>query len=273
MENKAKSPVILPKQFRNLLGMGAPVEVLSGKTSLVFNLILAAVLFLGGGGALGYALYILWMRWGRYYPPVIFKAMLPWVVGALIAFVLAVLILWGIYTRRKKAVVVYTNGFAYSDRKKVVSWHWDQIKDVTANVVRHYTNGIPTGTTHQYTLVHINGEKLVLNDQIKDIENFYTHVQNNTLQQRYQRLANDFNSGSPVAFGSVVIGKDTGIQIGKKVYPWAEIEEVAINKGMLSVKKKGGGWLSGASATAGSIPNLHVLLSILNQVVGLKTGI
>lgn len=272
MENTGKSTVTLPKQFENLTGMGIPVEVYSGKTALALNIILSALLFLGGGGALIYALYILWMRWGRYYPPVIFKAVLPWLIGALIAFVVAVLFLWGIYTRRKKAVVIYSNGFAYSDRKKVVAWHWDQVKDVTANVIRHYTNGIPSGTTHQYTLVHNNGDKLVINDQIKGIENVFTHVQNNTLQRRYQQLANEFNSGGPVSFGSVSIGKETGIQIGKKVYPWDEVEEVAINKGMLSVKKKDGGWFSGASATAGTIPNLHVLLSILNQIVGLKTG-
>lgn len=272
MDNTAKQSVTVPKQFNNLMGMGAPVAVFPSKPMMVLNLILTGLLLLGGGGALAYVLYILWDRWGRYYPPAILKTILPWVIASLIAFLLAALLLWSIYTRRKKAVVVYTNGFAHSDRKGVISWHWDQVKDVTANVIRHYTNGIHTGTTHQYTLVHNNGEKLMVNDTIKDVEKFYNHVEDKTLQQRYQRLANDYNSGRPVTFGNVTISKASGIQIGKKTYPWEEVEEVAINQGLLSVKKKGGKWFSGARATAGSIPNLHVLLSIINQIVGLKTG-
>jgi hypothetical protein len=40
----------------------------------------------------------------------------------------------------------------------------------------------------------------------------------------------------------------------------------------LKVSKKDGGWFSGASAAAASIPNLRVLLAIIHQVVGVKAG-
>ena len=269
MENQKQT---LPKQFSSLMGMGAVVQIFPAKVSLAIRIILTVILLLAGGGSGGYALYLLWQRWGRYYPPQILKDMAPWLIGALLAFFFAALLLWELFRRRKKAAVVFTNGFAYSDHKGVQTWRWEQIKDVTANVVRHYTNGIYTGTTHNYTLVKTNGEKLVINDVLKEVEAFYNHIQNNTLQQRYQRLADEYNLGSPVYFGPVVIGKQLGIQIGKKVYPWDEIQQVGINKGVLSVKKKDGKWFSGASATAGSIPNLHVLLSIINQIVGLQTG-
>ena len=269
MGNKSQE---IPDQFSNLLGMGAPFEVYRAKASIVINVILAVIFFLGSGGALLYALSIVWERWGRYYPPVIFKAVLPWGIGSVVAFGIGLLILWGMYNRRKKAAVIYNNGFAYSDRKGVQTWRWEQVQDVTANVIRHYTNGIYTGTTHTYTIQKSTGEKLVLNDSIKDIEAFFTQLENNTLQQRYQRLADIYNNGVPVTFGPVTIGKQLGIQIGKKAYPWEEIEDVAINKGVLSIKKKNGGWFSGATASAGLIPNLQVLLSIISQIVGLKAG-
>lgn len=269
MENKKGK---LPKQFANLMGMGSVVQIFQPKAPLAVYIILSGILLLGGGGAGGYALYLLWQRWGRYYPPQILKDMAPWLIGAFIAFLIAALLLWELYRRRKKGAVVFANGFAYSDHKGVQTWRWEQVKDVTANVVRHYTNGIYTGTTHTYTLIKNNGDKLVVNDALKEAEAFFNHLQNNTLQQRYQRLADEYNLGSPVTFGQVTIGKQTGIQIGKKSYAWDEIQQVGINKGVLSVKKKDGKWFSGASATAGSIPNLHVLLSIINQIVGLQTG-
>jgi hypothetical protein len=198
--------------------------------------------------------------------------MLPWFIGAGIALLLVVLVLWQMYTSRKKAAVVYENGFAYSDRKGAKVWKWEQIEAVTANIVRNYTNGIYVGTTHIYTLVSTDGEKLVINDSLKDVENFYAHLENKSLQLRYQRLADMYNQGNRVSFGPVAISKQDGLQVGKRSFTWDAIEQVTIDKGILSVKKKSGGWFSGASATSGSIPNLHVLLSILDQVVGLKAG-
>ncbi len=270
MENKTQT---LPKQFSSLMGMGAVVQVFQPKVSpLAFQIIFSGILLLGGGGSGGYALYLLWQRWGRYYPPQILKDIAPWLIGALLAFFLAALLFLSLSRERKRGGVVFANGFAYSDHKGVQTWRWEQVKDVTANVVRHYTNGIYTGTSHTYTLVKTNGDKLVIKDVLKEAEDFFNHIQNNTLQHRYQRLADEYNQGSPVTFGPVTIGKQLGIQIGKKTYSWDEIQQVGINKGVLSVKKKDGKWFSGASATAGTVPNLHVLLSIINQIVGLQTG-
>jgi hypothetical protein len=262
-----------PKQFANLTGLGNLIELLKSNASKVFLTIIAVVLFLTFGGSIGYALYQGFdMYIHNYYGPIIMKTISPMLITAAITFLLASFVLWRLYANSKKALAVYENGFAYSDRKGVKTWKWDQINRVTANVVRHYTNGIYTGTTHTYTLFNLAGEKLVINDAFKNVENFFTHVQNNSLQLRYQRLADLYNQGKQLSFGPVVISKQNGLQIGKKSFPWDQVDRVSIDKGVLSVKKKDGGWFSGATATSGSIPNLHVLLSIINQVVGLNTG-
>lgn len=262
----------IPNQFSDVFGMGAPVQVYKAK-SLLAEIIMVLLLFGGGGGAFLYTGYILWNKWGVYYPPVIFKEILPWVIGGVVASLIGLIVVWSAYTKRKKAAVVYQSGMAYSDRKGVRSWRWDDIHDLSAAVTRHYTNGIYTGTTHIYTLFNKQREELVLTDAFKDVENLYNHIQNNTFDLRYSRVAEAYNNGQSVSFGpAVAISKTHGIKIGKKAYPWEEIEQVGINKGVLSIKKRGGGWFSGATATAASIPNLHVLLSIINQITGVKTG-
>jgi hypothetical protein len=50
------------------------------------------------------------------------------------------------------------------------------------------------------------------------------------------------------------------------------VKEVSIHQGILKVSRKDGGWFSGASAAASVIPNLRVLLSIIDQVTGVKAG-
>jgi hypothetical protein len=72
-------------------------------------------------------------------------------------------------------------------------------------------------------------------------------------------------------FGPVAVSK-AGIRIGKKTYPWMDVKQVSVQRGILKVAKKDSGWFSGASAAASVIPNLSVLLNIIYQVVGLKTG-
>jgi len=62
------------------------------------------------------------------------------------------------------------------------------------------------------------------------------------------------------------------MEVSRKTYPWDEVRQVSIRRGILRVSKKDGNWLSGASAPVSIIPNLNVLLNIINQVVGLKTG-
>jgi hypothetical protein len=87
----------------------------------------------------------------------------------------------------------------------------------------------------------------------------------------FNQAAQQYNAGQLLAFGPVTIGKD-GIRIGKKTYPWVEVQQVSVQQGILKVSQKEGGWFSGARVSAAVIPNLNVLLNIIHQVVGLKTG-
>ena len=267
------TPDEIPNQFSQLSNMGEPIEVFKAKTSLILHIIAAGLLFLAFCGFSAFASYQSYNLWSQnYYYQVILKAILPWLVAAGVALLLALLMLWQIYTSRKRAAIVCENGFAYSDRKGVKVWQWEQIESVTANIARNYTYGIYIGTTHTYDLVNTEGEKLEINDSLKDVDNFYAHLQNKSLQLRYRRLADLYNKGNKVSFGPVTISKQDGLQVGKKNFTWETIEQVTIDKGILSVKKKDGAWFSGATATSGSIPNLHVLLSIIHQVVGLRAG-
>ena len=195
----------------------------------------------------------------------------PWILAAVLLGI-ALLLAWNAYTNWKKAAVIYQNGLAYRDRKGLRTWRWEDFNSMTSAVTKHYTNGIYTSTTHIYTLVKQDGEKFVVNDTIANVEALATDIRKHIFPLLYEQVAQAYNEGRNCLFGPVKLSKADGIQVGKKVYPWDQVEQVAIQKGVLSVKKKGGGWFSGASATASSIPNLEVMLSIIDQVVGLKTS-
>jgi len=265
-------PQPIPAQFKGLQDLGRPVAVYPAKVSIVANTFLSGFFILSSGVALLTGLAIGWSRWGTERHQTILATILPWLILSVAGFGLGAWIAWRIVSNRKKAAVIFADGFAYSDRQGVQVWRWEQVEEITANVIRHYALGLYTGTRHTYTLRHTNGDTLVLKESLQEIESFYQQLENSTLKRRYQQLADSYNHGNPLAFGPIRIGKQLGIQMGTKNYPWEEIGEVMIDKGVLSIKKKNGGWHSKATTPAGEIPNLHILLSIINQIVGLKAG-
>jgi hypothetical protein len=192
-------------------------------------------------------------------------------VIAVILFLVGILAAWVTHVNWEKAAVVYERGFAYSDRKGVQTWSWDQVASMTSAITRHYTNGIYTGTTHTYTLLDRQNRRLVLSDSIRKVEQLAKVIEEGIFPLLYQHAADQYNLGQPLNFGPVTISK-TGITIGKKNYAWVDVKQVTIRQGFLKIAKADGGWFSGASAMVSAIPNLRVLSAILQQVVGLQMG-
>jgi hypothetical protein len=267
------SVVQVPELFSSVFGLGGAIEVYPLKKANRIGNIVGMIIFFGGAAlAFLYGIYNTYIRWQKFGSAVILKSITGPLMIAFVLFLLGLLVIWSFYSNAKKAAVLYENGVAYSDRKGMRAWRWDEINSMTVAVTKHYTNGIYTGTTHVYTLIKKDGEKFVLNDTIADVEQLAGKIGEKIYPLLYHEYADAFNAGKPLLFGPVKISKAGGIQIGKKQYSWSEIAEVGIRKGILSVKKKDGGWFSGATAMASAIPNLQVLLAIIHQVVGLKTG-
>ncbi len=191
----------------------------------------------------------------------------PLLVLAVILFLVGVFTLWSAVSNWKKCAVVYQQGFAYNDRKGLTTCLWNEIESIKSNVVKHYTNGIYSGTTHTYTIEKKDETRLMINDTLVKVEELFDSIRERSFESIYQRYSSVYNSGVPVSFGPVTISRGEGISIGRKNYPWDQVASVSIQKGAISVAKKGGGRFSGASIPSTQIPNLGVMLSIINQVV------
>jgi hypothetical protein len=168
-------------------------------------------------------------------------------------------------------VTVYERGFACRDRTGLQTWRWDDILTMTSAVTRHYHTGIYAGTTHVYTLLDRRNQRLKLVDAIDRVEDLAKVIDTNIFPRLYPRAVDKYNAGELLPFGPVAISKQ-GMTIGKKTYPWGEVKQVSIHHGILKVTRKEGGRFSGGRAAASAIPNIHVLLAIIQQVVGLKIG-
>jgi Tfp pilus assembly protein PilZ len=261
-----------PEAFASVIGLGAPKRYFPIKNLNRAGSLTAFLIFLTGSILVFlYGLYSTYVAYQKHGPAMIADKLV-WPV--IIAFVLLLLGLaagWSAYANWKRGIALYDQGFAVRDRKGILSWRWEDVAALTAAVTRHYTNGIFTGTTHLYTLYNRQNERLVLNDIYVKVEELAKAIEECIFPLLYGRAADQYNTGQMLIFGPVAVSK-AGIQIGKKTYPWMDVKQVSVQRGILKVTKKDGGWFSGASAAAASIPNLRVLLAIIHQTVGAKTG-
>ena len=262
----------IPEEFSAIYGLGTPTGVFpTGKSSRWVSAIFG-VLFLGGAAlAVTYGIYDSYVQTAKYGPAVFQRTITPPACIAVIMFLIGAWLAISAFVNWKKAVVLYEKGLAYNDRKGLQTWRWEDVHHFFIAITRHYYNGIPTGTTYLYTLKKSDGSQLKLDNRFAKIQDLGKLIQQNVFPLQYERLVQALKNGQTVALGSVALSKE-GIAIGKKAFPWAEVEQVGIQSGFVSVKKQGGGWFSGASAPVASIPNLEAMLAVVDQVVKVKAG-
>jgi len=177
---------------------------------------------------------------------------------------------WNVYDNWHKLVVVYDSGFACQDRKGLKTLRWEEVDTITAQVMKHYTQGVFTGTTHQYTIVKMDHDNLKLDDRIANVEELAGIIRAKVfpfLLQRHQTL---FQAAVPLKFGQVTISRVEGLRVGNKHFAWDEITTIQLKEGEIQIKRKGGGLLSGARIQTATTPNVDVLLALIDTIVGVK---
>lgn len=265
-------PSQVPDQFANVYGLGSlqalyPVSASNRIVSAIFGVLLVMV----GGIVSIYGLYDTYVQVTKYGPVMFGKSIVTPLLIAGVAFLLGILAAYNAYRNWNTSAAVYENGLAYCDNNGLQTWPWNEVEWFTSAITKHYRNGIYTGTTYLYTLQKADGSKLLLDNKFKQIEALGRLINQKVAPLQYEKLRQQLRSGQSVRLGLVTISQQ-GLTINKKSYAWAEIDSVGIRNGYVNIKKKDGGWFSGASAAVAAIPNLDPLLTIIDQIVKVKSG-
>lgn len=262
----------VPEQFSSVVGLGVPTGVFSPGTRSRWGSAISGVLLLGGSvlAVLG-GLYYAYDQTQQHGPAVLQRTITAPLIIALCMFALGAYLAFSAFMNWSKVVVLYERGLAYHDRKGVQVWRWEEMEYFFMAITKHYTNGVYTGTTYVYTIQKTDGSKLALTNVFAKIQDLGNVIQKNVFPIQYQRIVQALKLGQGVALGPIVLSQN-GIVVEKKSYPWTDVEQVGIQRGFVSVKKKNGGWFSGASTRVAAIPNLEAMLAVVDQIVKVKTG-
>jgi hypothetical protein len=253
--------------FQSVIGLGQVKQEFAPAARSRWITVIIGLGLLAAAGVLG--LVALYVGYTTYLNRGLIKIAgetIPWVIFALLAFVLGAWILFDVWRRWPLAAALYENGVALNTRKGVQQVAWADINAVWQAVTKHYTNGVYTGTTHVYTVQTNTGEKLVFNDQLgKQVEALGRAIQSGASSALFPRYWQSLQNGQKVSFGPLALDKQK-LYSGKKELPWTEIPSVKIEKGNISIKKEGKGWFNWAAVSVPQVPNFYVFYEIVRRL-------
>jgi hypothetical protein len=176
----------------------------------------------------------------------------------------------------KTTVTIHDEGISYKSPFSQKDLRWNEITETrygqqAMNLAVHFgliglivaAMGRGNGKVIR-SLELIGPQKIVINSNIRDLEEVVRLVLaavNPRLRQEAERM---LNSGATVSFGKISLSPSGVIWKSKEPIPYAAIIKCKIDGSMLRVKAEGK-WLDNIAVTVKKIPNVFVLLDLIEE--------
>ena len=257
-------------QYTSAGALGARLEIYRITAVNTWISAIAGIVLISGAGLTAvYAAYDIFLQFFRYGPVVAGETIIAPLILGIVLFFPGIWALVNAHSNWNKSVTVYKRGLVYSDNQGVQIWYWQDIEWFYVSVTKHYNSGFYMSSRHQYVLRKADGSKLKLDNKFEKIEIMGPLIGRKIAPYQYQKLLRNIRAGKTVKLGQVTIGRHN-LAIHGRTYPWEEVEAFELKNGYAGIKKRGGGWFSGARAPVSSIPNLDALFTVVAHIVKVK---
>lgn len=250
----------LPSHFQNVNELGKPIRTYDPSTfsrigyviGSVFLLVISLILLGAGLGLLP-----------QMFPEGSINNDLLIISMGACSLILTIYWVWRLITRWNETLAVYEGGFAYFKGNKLDIFKWEEITSIAMRIIKKKVYGIiPAGTDRTYWIHKQTGEELKLDGSLSDPDDFINRVRQETYPYILARAKQLFEADEHIDFKSVSINRSGGMTKGKKNYPWSDIGQMVVNRGMLWVVPKEKGLFRKFSVPVTGMPNLDILVAI-----------
>ncbi len=260
----------LPGAFRNVQGLGAPLEIFPLRNGFLFRAgaALLAVLSLGAALAVaGWAVLDAFERYYRHGPAVVWRGLVLPVLVVIVLLWIGIDVIVVAARRWNKMVVIYEQGIAVRDRSGTTSCNWASVASLRIANTRRSFGGIPLGTTKTITLATSNGARIVFDGDVRGADEALEKIRARLLPILYERFEPGFEAGQAFAFGPIELQKDQGVTMKQKTLPWDSLQHAEVDRGMLQLAVgETNGKVKEIRVPVAEIPNLDLLMAFIRQV-------
>ncbi len=169
-----------------------------------------------------------------------------------------------------RKLIRHQGGLVLADQWRTHTVPWAELASIRQHIVKHYHNGIPTGTTRTYYLITTGGVRFTLDNHFKKVENLGDDIQLQVTRVQLPLILQQFKQGETVKFGGLEYDR-TGISYGRTKVAWAELDGLHIERGILKIQRRGdkaGKFIKGATVlvNVSTLPNLRLMMEFINRV-------
>lgn len=188
-----------------------------------------------------------------------------WIVFYL--YIIPFLILaWAIYALAScnLRVYVFTSGFIRAKGRQGEVIRWDQIQAIWESVTRSsysYRNTL----TYTYTVQRNDGKIFKQGSPLQKSDAMGASIKREVVKIHLPLAKAAFQAGQTLSFGSINVDSQ-GVNNGKEMIPWNQIVRLSISQGKVVVEQSGL-QLRWTAVKSAEVPNLSVLISLVNFVV------
>jgi len=232
--------------------LGAPLRLYRASVGVWLNLVLGVLFLLLA--LVGFVSVLLGRSPSRLNGPLFW-----YIVSTVLGVLLFGIWLW----QRTRQVQVYERGFHYQHGSRSLLVRWEEIAAIWRRSVRHSVHFIPVGTSHTFSIQTYGGESLKLTGSIGGVAALGDEIQVAALPYVLSRAMGQLQAGQHVAFSKLQVHQ-LGLHNGKQLLPWNEVGAITMRNGYLIIKHQGQ-WRAWLQLPSAQIPNLLVLLTLLDQ--------
>jgi hypothetical protein len=183
----------------------------------------------------------------------------------------------------KTRVTIHEEGISYKSPFREKDLRWDEITETRygqqpMNAGAHFgligwlvAAMARSNNTMIRSFELIGPQKITINSNIRDVEEVVRLVLasvNPRLRQEAERI---LNSGGTVSFGKISLSPAGVVWKSKEPIPYAALVKCKIDGSMLRIKAEGK-WLDNIAVTAKKVPNVFVLLDLIESKRSTMTG-
>lgn len=170
------------------------------------------------------------------------------------------------FRNRGLRVLVFPEGLVRFHRGQAQAFCWEEInlvwqkKSSDAHWVGRAWQGALT-----LTVQTVDGRRMSFDDSLPRLAELDQIIRRETLPYIWPQTRAPFDAGQTLTFGKLALNRQ-GLSYGKETFRWSDLQKVKIDGAQLFIYKKGK-WMHSRNITVSEIPNFHVLLSLIEQMV------
>lgn len=199
-----------------------------------------------------------------------------WTFTAICAALFAFACAWG----AAKRFYIHSEGVAYKSMLKERDLRWDEITETRfvqqpINASAHFgligllvsalaSKGKGSGSVTRTFRIIGRTQRITLNSNLRDVQEAIRLVLAAVNPRFRQEAERTLNQGGTVSFGNISLSPMGVIWKSKDPIPYNSIKVCRLDGAMLRIKAEGK-WLDNVATNSGKVPNLFVLLDLIEQ--------